>query len=99
MPMKKISNYFQDKISVQKKIIYDDKTIFFIFSKIIREEYGRRGLCEFTPHLYRYNLIYIHAKRSSWAHELFTNKDNIIKKINKELKSEEIRGLKIDTKP
>ena len=97
--MKKISDYLEEKLNTKKELICDDKTIFFIFSKIIRKEYGRRGICEFTPHLYRYNLIYVHAKRSSWAHELFTNKDIIIKKINKELKNDEVKGLKVDTKP
>lgn len=97
--MKKIADFLQQKKEIKKEIVYDEKTIFFIFSKVIQKEYGRRGLCEFTPHLYRYNLIYVHAKRSSWAYELFTNKENIIEKINKELKKNEVKGLKVDTKP
>lgn len=97
--MKKIADYLERKKIIKKDIVCDEKTIFYIFSKIIQIEYGRRGVCEFTPHLYRYNLIYVHAKKSSWAHELFTNRINIIQKINKELEGQEIKGLKIDTKP
>lgn len=97
--MKKIAEYFQKNATSIKKANCDDKTIFFIFSKIIQKEYGRRGICEFTPHLYRFNIVYINAKRSSWAHELYTNRENIIKKINDELGSEVVKGLKVDTKP
>lgn len=95
--MKSLSDYLQKKTSIRKKIICDDKTIFFIFTKVIQREYGRRGLCEFTPHFYRFNIIYVNAKRSSWAHELYIHKENIVKKVNDELGGEEVKGLKVDT--
>lgn len=77
------------------KISLLDKDIFFIFRKVIKEEFGNIGVENFIPNYYKNNHIFIKTKSSAWANELFSNRNKIIRKINAELGEEIIKEIKL----
>ncbi|QQS21007.1 MAG: DUF721 domain-containing protein [Candidatus Moraniibacteriota bacterium] len=51
-----------------KKI--DEKTIFFLVSKVLEEEYGKRGAAMVRPSFFRDGKLFLKAKSSLWAEEM-----------------------------
>lgn len=90
--MKKIG-YFLKKKELVKKTALDDKSIFYIFNKIVKEEYGNRGIENVTMSQFKEKKLFIKAGNSNWANEIWLNRQSLIEKINKELGSEEIEEL------
>ena len=75
--------------------VLDDKTIFFMFKKVLEEEFGRVGAAKFTPDFFKNKTIFVKSESSLWASELFLNKNKIIKGINKELGEETVKYIKL----
>ena len=84
-----------DKKSQNKSLSLDDKTAFFVFKKVIREEFGNLGIENFTPDHFSGQTIFIKCQSSGWAAELWANKKRIIRKINKEIGEQGIQEIKI----
>lgn len=80
-----------------KKMVLDEKTIFYIFSKIIKEEYGQKGSANFTPVVYKARKLIIRCQSSSWRSELWLNRKEIIRKINREIGNNEVTDIKVNT--
>ena len=72
-----------------------DKDIFFVFGKVIKDEFGNLGAGKFQPDYYRNGVIFVKSENSAWSSELFTNRVRVIQKINKELGEKIIREIKI----
>jgi hypothetical protein len=85
---------FQGK-SVPQKMVLDDKTVFFIFKKVIQEEFGNLGVENFQPDYFDGHKIFIKCFSSNWASELWLNKNKIMRKINKELGENVIEEIKV----
>lgn len=92
--MKKISQYLKNR-NFQKKTVLDEKTVFYIFKKIIQTEYGNKGVAKLKPSFYKDGKLFILSSSSAWANELWSAKDDIINKMNQELKTNDIKGIKI----
>jgi hypothetical protein len=80
---------------VQKNTCLDDKTVFFIFKKIIQEEFGTLGLEKFTPDYFSNQTLFIKSNSSAWSSELLMGKKRIMRKINQEVGSEAVTEIKI----
>lgn len=72
-----------------------DKDIFFIFSKIIKEEFGNVGANRLRGDYFKNKTIFIKSTSSAWAGELFSNRNSIIRKLNEKLGEKAIREIKI----
>lgn len=92
--MKRLSDILNSKKG-RKQANLDDKSIFYFFSKIIEKEYGNKGLGNLSPNFLKKKTLFVKARSSVWANELWLNKSEIIGKINKEIGSEEIKEIKI----
>lgn len=92
--MKSLKNLLNYK-KPTKKIALDEKTIFFIFEKIIKEEYGEKGVDNIKPKFYKQGKIFLEIQNSNWANEFWLEKKNIISKINKKIGSDEVKEIKI----
>ncbi len=92
--MKKIGYFLKKKELVQNAPL-DDKSVFYIFDKIIKEEYGNRGVENIKASYFKDKKIFIKAENSNWANEIWLNREGIISKINKELGSNEISELSV----
>ena len=91
--MEKLSRLLSKK-NINKKMVLDEKTIFYIFKKIIEQEYGKRGLINFIPAAYVGKKIIVKCPSSNWKNELWLNKGEILKRVNRETESETIVDIK-----
>jgi hypothetical protein len=80
---------------IYKKQNLDDKTVFFVFKKVIEEEFGQLGKQKFTPDYFAKGILFIRADNSIWSAELWTNKARIINKINKEIGDVVVENIKM----
>ena len=73
----------------RKKIAFpialDDKTIFYVFQKVIREDFGNIGSSKFTPDYFSRKVLFVKSNSSAWGSELWMNRKKIIDRINKEI--------------
>jgi len=91
--MKSLKNLL-DKKNIQKTVNLDDKTVFFLFKKIIKEEFGSVGLEKLVPDYFANGILHIKSGSSNWSSELWLQKETIIQKINQEIGSKEIKDIK-----
>ena len=91
--MRKISQIINNRRDNTKT--WDEKSIFYAFKRIVQEEYGKQGACNLLPQLFRRKTLFIKALSSVWANELWLMKAEILRKINQELNSVEIKEIKI----
>jgi len=82
------------KRKIEKKTELDDKTVFYVFKKIIKEEFGNIGIEKLQPDYYSAGKLFIKSESSAWLSELWMNKEKIIRKINQEIGQEEIKDIK-----
>lgn len=73
----------------------DDKTIFFLFRKIIQEEYGMRGLHELSPVQYEGKILSIKANNPLYSNELWMRRELLIGRMNQELGDEGVVEIKL----
>ena len=93
--MKKISFLISQK-ERKAKLKLEDKEIFYLFARIIKAEYGNQGAKNLKATYFKNGKIFIKSDSSVFSNELLLNKNEIIRKINQEIGSEEIRDIKIN---
>jgi hypothetical protein len=79
----------------QTKISFSEKDIFYVFSRVIKEEFGNVGAGKLQADFYKNQTIFVRAANSVWGSELFSSRAGIIRKINKELGEGAIREIKV----
>lgn len=84
MGLKLLKDYLE-KRNVQQAQNLDDKTIFYVFRKVIKEEFGNVGAAKLVPDFYKHKTIFVKSESSAWASELWLNKDRVVRQMNKEL--------------
>lgn len=92
--MKSLKNLLE-KRKKSINISLNDKDIFYIFQRVIREEYGNIGVEKFKADFYKNRILFIKSDSSAWASELWMNKDKLIKKMNAELGDGAVERIKI----
>jgi len=83
-----------DKKKFSSPTVLDDKTVFYVFKKVIREDFGNIGIEKFVPDYFAKGILFIKPESSAWAAELWMNKKRIIEKINKELGDNALEDIK-----
>ncbi|TSC94900.1 MAG: Uncharacterized protein Athens101428_106 [Candidatus Berkelbacteria bacterium Athens1014_28] len=78
---------------IVKEIALDDKTIFYIFDRIIKNEYGQTGIVRVRPDYFKKGKLFIKTHSSAWASEIMLDREKIIGKINKEIGKKEVIEL------
>ena len=71
-----------------------DKDIFYIFRRIIKEEYGNVGAHNLQPDFFKSGTIFVRSGNSTWSAELFSNRSLILRKMNNELGEKVVREIK-----
>jgi len=92
--MRRLADLINSKKGFNKARI-DEKTIFYFFNKIIEREYGNKGLANLKPEIIKNRKLFVMAKSSVWANELWLNREEIAKEINQEIGAPEINEIKI----
>jgi predicted nucleic acid-binding Zn ribbon protein len=96
--MKSLKSLLSKKLPgrmAKKKMTLDDQTVFFVFKKVIQEEFGNIGAANFRPDYFDGKKIFLKCQNSNWASELWLNKNKIVRLINKELGEKVIEEIKI----
>ena len=73
----------------------DDKTIFFVFRKVIRAEFGNVGAEKFIPDYFANKTLFVKAESAVWSTELWTNRGKITMLINREIGDEVVERIKM----
>lgn len=84
-----------EKKTLAKPSALDEKSLFYVVSKVIQQEYGKQGVHNIQPHYYKNKKLFIKTGSSNWANELWLNKSVILKKINDEIGYEEVTDLNV----
>jgi len=87
---------FLNRKNFNKKTDLDEKTVFCVFEKIIKREYGRMGGENIKPRYYKKGKIFVKTGSSNWANEIWLNRADLAKKINQELGSDEIKEIALN---
>lgn len=88
----------KDLLSAKKNIQpagLSEKDIFFVFQRIIGEEYGRIGAEKLKADYFKNRTVFVKSESSAFGSELWLNREKIIRKINAELGKEEIKEIKL----
>lgn len=93
--MKSLKNLLGQRKDL-KKIAFDNKDVFYIFSRVIKKEFGEIGAGKFTPEYFGKKVLVVRCATPTWASELWINKERIMEKMNEELGDGAV--LKIKTK-
>lgn len=91
--MKQIGIYLKKRV-IKKRVI-DNQTIFYLFKKKIKQEYGRKGEGGIIPDFFKDGKLFVVCQNSNWKNELWLNREELVKKINNEIGSQEIKEIKI----
>lgn len=73
----------------------NDKDIFYVFQKVIKEEYGNVGSEKFKADFFKNKTLFIKSDSSAWASELWMSKDKIIRKMKEELGEGAVERIKV----
>jgi hypothetical protein len=82
-----------DKKKLRPKAALDDRSVFYVFSLVIKEEYGKQGVENVKAMFFKDRKIFIKTAGSIWASEIWTNRKHIVKRVNEQLGTEEITDL------
>lgn len=73
----------------------DDKTVFFMFRKVIKEEYGARGVAELEPIAFLEGVLSVKSHNPLYSGELWIHREQIITRMNSALEQEAIQELRL----
>lgn len=90
--MKTLSSFLNKKTLVRRTGI-DEKSVFYVFQMMIKEEYGRQGSENIKPVSFREKKLFIQVSGATWVNEIWLNRKNIVDKVNAQLGGEEIIDL------
>ena len=71
----------------------DEKSVFYVFQTVIKDEYGKQGIENIKPVYYKDNRIFVKAVGSAWASEIWLKRSEIVKLVNKQLGVDEIKDI------
>lgn len=79
---------------ITKNFVLDNKDIFYLFNRVIKEEFGNIGAAKLKPDYFGKKILHVQAGSPAWASELWLNKKEIIRKLNKDSGQEIITDIK-----
>ncbi len=92
--MKTLGSFISKK-TLERGNFVDQQTVFYIFIRIIKEEYGKQGIEHIVPVSFRERRIELKISGNIWESEILLRKKQIIALLNKELGGEEIADLAV----
>ncbi len=93
--MRSLKDFIGKRSSSTQVTPLDDKTVFFIFRKMIREEYGTRGAAELEPVAFADGILSIKANNPLYSSELWVRRETIRERMNVSLEQDAVRELRL----
>ena len=76
------SKYRQDAAPRAGKMkVLDEKTLFFLVTKIIEEEYGKRGIASVVPRYFDGSKLFLSCKSSLWVEEIASFRSDFLRRL------------------
>lgn len=85
----------QSKVPTLPKGEVDEKTIFFLFNRIIEEQYGKRGCSVIHPSRYQDRVLSLKVASPLWANELSVQELVLRKRLNEALDEEVVQAIRV----
>lgn len=92
--MKSLQSLLEKRKNTAKKN-FSDKDVFYVFNRVVQEEFGNVGAEKFQASFWKNGLIFIKSESSVWANELQLNRGKIVRKINEKLGEGAVKGIKL----
>lgn len=73
----------------------DEKTIFFLFEKIVLDYYGRRGKLVIYPVAFKEHTMTLKVASPLWAQELMIQKEELCERLNREVGEDILRDIRV----
>ncbi len=77
--------------------IVDEKTIFYVFHRVVEREYGSRGAANLTARYYKDKKLFVAAQSSLWAQEFQLARNSFRDLLNAELGQDVILEIKVES--
>lgn len=62
--------------------VLDEKTLFFLVTKIIEEEYGKRGIASVVPRYFDGSKLFLSCKSSLWVEEIALFRIDLLRRLS-----------------
>jgi predicted nucleic acid-binding Zn ribbon protein len=100
--MKNIGAYLAKKTASKKKqhtkaVDVDGTTVMHLFSRAVRDEYGRQGEKNIVPQFYKNGIIFVRIQNSIWAQELWIRRSFFVDVLNQKIGNDVVKNIKIAT--
>lgn len=86
------------KTGPESSPVMDEKTIQFLFEKVVQEQYGVKGRSNVIALSFRKGILTLGIYKSLWQAEVTLTKDDLRESLNKKIGSEMIKSIKIQRK-
>ncbi len=80
-------------VKKRKRVVLDEKTIFFLAEKAILALYGVRGRENISPRYWKNGKLFLSCCSPLWANELWITRETLCNQINQELGYEEVKEI------
>ncbi len=84
-----------EKKKIKNSPDIDEKTIFYLWQKIVEREYGKQGTNQIKFGLYKNQTLFLNINNSNWRNEIWMMKDFLRQQLNREIGQEEIKKIVI----
>ncbi|HRZ94952.1 MAG TPA: DciA family protein [Candidatus Moranbacteria bacterium] len=74
---------------------FSDKDVFYVFSRVIKEEYGNYGAEKLRADFFKNRTVFVKSESPTFASELWINRQKIIRKMNEELGEGAVKEIKL----
>lgn len=98
--MNSFQNILQAKLNqvAPKAPKMDEKTIQFLFEKVIQEYYGVKGKSNVLPLGFKDGVLVLGIYKSLWQAEVSLNKEELRESLNKKIGEELVKSIRIQRK-
>ncbi len=93
--MRSLKDFIGKREGAVQPASIDDKTVFFIFQKMIREEYGTRGMAELEPVSFVDGVLSVKANNPLYSSELWIRREKVREKMNVALEQDVVLELRL----
>lgn len=95
MGMRSLKDFIRKRGGSVQPASIDDKTVFFIFRKMIREEYGTRGATELEPVAFVDGVLSVKANSPLYSSELWIRREKVCERMNMALEQDVVLELRL----
>lgn len=83
------------QVGAQQKTPLDAKTIFFLFTRLVKQYYGERGRKAIYPFRYDEAVLTIKVASPLWASELLLVKEELCASLNREIGTTVVTDIRV----